>query len=238
MLADRAKQARIIVASFSACRTATGTTRVAPGRAASLAAFRMPPVAPVAPQRAGGLIGRSFAVHQYKRGRRVRQLPPSAPPRKIAVSLRSGDWRLRFRLRRQYQNDLSQHKQTDRHRPYYGLCPSVFTFRTFANTRRLRPSRADSAVTNHRRLPLQLIRRLGTCTRKAAFTLRPLFPSRFPFPPVACRRDAVRRIFCERQRGLRPALRRDYPQTPVKVRRFYRGCGFAFASGGFARATR
>ena len=66
--------------ALSARRTANGTTRVAPGRAASLAAFRMPPVAPQAPRSAGGLIGRSFAVHQYKRGRRMRQLPPSAPP--------------------------------------------------------------------------------------------------------------------------------------------------------------
>ena len=67
------------------------------------------------------------------------------PARQFIQSLRSGDWRLRFRLRCQYQNDISHHEQTDRHRPYYGLCPSVFAFRTFANTRRLRFSRADSA---------------------------------------------------------------------------------------------
>ena len=121
--------------------TATGTIRVAPGRAASLTAFRMPPVAP---QCASGLIGRSFAVYQYSGADacgRSRRPPRTA----IRSNARSGDWRLRFRLRRQYQNDLSQHKQTDRHRPYYGLCPSVFAFRTFASTRRLRPSRADSA---------------------------------------------------------------------------------------------
>ena len=67
------------------------------------------------------------------------------PARQSIVPTRSGDWRLRFRLRRQYQNDMPLHEQTDRHRPYYGLCPSVFAFHTFANVRRLRPSRADSA---------------------------------------------------------------------------------------------
>ena len=71
------------------------------------------------------------------------------PARQSIVSLRSGDWRLRSRLRRQYQNDMPLHEQTDRHRPL----PVRFCFsyvrqcaETAAFARRLRKSPIVSNV--------------------------------------------------------------------------------------------
>ena len=190
------------------------------------------PGRPALRQYSGG--GRSFAVnHNSGAGLRLSAARPaqqsgSSHQRRLALAP--------ARLRRQPERSCP--KQRNGSAP--ALQASAHPFLPFIGCHWRRPALAPAGLRTERpstaarsgRPPSRHVH-----TTSGVHSSSPL-PLALPFTPDCLRRNAVRRIFCEGKRGLRPSLRLDYPRTPIVVRRLFRGYGLPARAGGFACAIR